>query len=170
MRIVGGRFAGRDLVSPLDLRAHDGGHVRAGLLDLVGHRTCTTRASSISSLERERWASRRSARAVAWIFVEFRPASLHALKANVAALRLRDAPDLQRDALPFVAARGRPLRHRVRRPAVRVAHVGSGDRQLARLPVFANSRRGALGGARRVGRARLVYEGNAHYWFTRIGS
>jgi 16S rRNA (guanine966-N2)-methyltransferase len=38
-------------------------------------------------------------------FVEFRPASLHALRANVAALRLRDRTRIfKRDALPFVAA------------------------------------------------------------------
>lgn len=38
-------------------------------------------------------------------FVEFRPASLHALRANVAALRLRDRVRIfKRDALPFVAA------------------------------------------------------------------
>src|SRR6185503_17142873 len=37
-------------------------------------------------------------------FVEFRPASLHALKANIAALRLRDHTRVfKRDALPFVA-------------------------------------------------------------------
>jgi len=36
MRIVGGRFAGRDLVSPLDRRVRPTAeHVRAGLLDLL---------------------------------------------------------------------------------------------------------------------------------------
>jgi 16S rRNA (guanine966-N2)-methyltransferase len=38
-------------------------------------------------------------------FVEFRPASLHALRANVAVLRLRDRTRIfKRDALPFAAA------------------------------------------------------------------
>src|SRR5215217_7733647 len=38
-------------------------------------------------------------------FVEFRPASLHALRANVAALRVRDRTRIfKRDALPFAAA------------------------------------------------------------------
>ena len=38
-------------------------------------------------------------------FVEFRPASLHALRANIAALRLRDRTRVfKRDALPFAAA------------------------------------------------------------------
>ena len=38
-------------------------------------------------------------------FVEFRPASLHALRANVATLRLREKVRIfKRDALPFVAA------------------------------------------------------------------
>jgi 16S rRNA (guanine966-N2)-methyltransferase len=37
-------------------------------------------------------------------FVEFRPSSLHALKANVAALRLRDRTRIfKRDAFPFIA-------------------------------------------------------------------
>jgi 16S rRNA (guanine966-N2)-methyltransferase len=40
-------------------------------------------------------------------FVEFRPASLHALKANVMALRLRDRTRIfKRDALPFAAGLG----------------------------------------------------------------
>ena len=38
-------------------------------------------------------------------FVEFRPSSLHALRANVALLRLRDRTRIfKRDALPFAAA------------------------------------------------------------------
>ena len=38
-------------------------------------------------------------------FVEFRPSSLHALRANVAALRMRDRTRIfKRDALPFVGA------------------------------------------------------------------
>ena len=38
-------------------------------------------------------------------FVEFRPGSLHALKANIAALRLRDSTRVfKKDALPFAAA------------------------------------------------------------------
>jgi 16S rRNA (guanine966-N2)-methyltransferase len=38
-------------------------------------------------------------------FVEFRPSSLHALRANVAALRMRDRTRIfKRDAIPFAAA------------------------------------------------------------------
>ncbi len=38
-------------------------------------------------------------------FVEFRPASLHALRANIAALRLRERTRIfKRDAIPFAAA------------------------------------------------------------------
>lgn len=38
-------------------------------------------------------------------FVEFRPASLHALRANIAALRLRERTRVfKKDALPFAAA------------------------------------------------------------------
>jgi len=40
-------------------------------------------------------------------FVEFRPSSLHALRANVAALRMRDRTRIfKRDALPFAGALG----------------------------------------------------------------
>ena len=103
MRIVGGRWAGRDLVSP-------GGGVRptaeavrdrwltllkgelqgARVLDLFAG----TGALGLEAMSRG--ASRVD-------FVENGPASLHALKANVAALRLRKKSRIfKRDAIPFV--------------------------------------------------------------------
>ena len=106
MRIVKGRFAGRDLVSPNDSRVRPTAeHVRAALLDqlepdLAGARVLDlfagTGALGLEAL------SRGAARAD---FVETRPSSLHALRANVALLRLRDRTRIfKRDALPFAGA------------------------------------------------------------------
>lgn len=105
MRIVGGKWAGRDLVSP-------GGGVRptaepvrdrwlsllegeldgASVLDLFAG----TGAVGLEAM------SRGAARVD---FVEDGPASLHALKANVAALRVsRKTRIFKRDVIPFVEA------------------------------------------------------------------
>ena len=105
MRIVGGKFAGRDLVSPNDFRVRPTAeHVRAALLDaltadLAGARVLDlfagTGALGIEAISR----GSRSAD-----FVEFRPASLHALKANVAALKLRERTRIfKKDAMRFMA-------------------------------------------------------------------
>jgi 16S rRNA (guanine966-N2)-methyltransferase len=106
MRIVGGKFAGRDLMSPADFRVRPTAeHVRADLLtllsvDLPGARVLDLFAGT-GALGLE--ALSRGARSAD--FVETRPASLHALRANVAALRVRDRTRVfKRDALPFAAA------------------------------------------------------------------
>src|SRR5215212_9104831 len=103
MRIVKGRYAGRDLVSPNDSRVRPTAeHVRAALLDLLepdlgGARVLDLFAGT-GALGLEA-ISRGAARAD---FVETRPSSLHALRANVALLRLRDRTRIfKRDALPF---------------------------------------------------------------------
>ncbi len=106
MRIVSGRFAGRDLVSPADSRVRPTAEkVRAGLLDLLTGDLAEARVLDLfagtGALGLE--AISRGARQAD--FVEFRPASLHALRANVAALRLRERTRIfKRDAIPFVAA------------------------------------------------------------------
>jgi 16S rRNA (guanine966-N2)-methyltransferase len=108
MRIVGGKFAGRDLVSPNDFRVRPTGeHVRAELLDLLrgdlGNARVLDLFAGTGALALE--ALSRGARSAD--FVETRPSSLHALRANVAALRLRDRTRIfKRDALPFAAALG----------------------------------------------------------------
>ena len=106
MRIVKGRFAGRDLVSPNDARVRPTAeHVRSAMLDalepsLPGARVLDLFAGS-GALGLEAM-SRGSASAD---FVETRPASLHALRANVALFRLRDRTRIfKRDALPFAGA------------------------------------------------------------------
>ena len=108
LRIVGGRFAGRDLVSPNDFRVRPTAeHVRAALLDLLAPDLPNARVLDLfagtGALGLE--AISRGARSAD--FVETRPASLHALKANVVALRLRERTRIfKRDALPFAAALG----------------------------------------------------------------
>ena len=106
MRIVKGRFAGRDLVSPNDSRVRPTAeHVRAALLDQLEPHLPRARVLDLfagtGALGLEA-ISRGAARAD---FVETRPSSLHALRANVALLRLRDRTRIfKRDALPFAAA------------------------------------------------------------------
>ena len=106
MRIVGGRFAGRDLVSPDDFRVRPTAEaVRAALLDALAAEVAGARALDLfagtGALGLE--ALSRGARSAD--FVEFRPASLHALKANVAALRVgRQSRVFKRDAIPFAEA------------------------------------------------------------------
>lgn len=106
MRIVGGKFAGRDLTSPADFRVRPTAeHVRAALLDMLAADLPNARVLDLfagtGALGLE--AISRGARSAD--FVEFRPASLHALRANVAALRLRDRTRIfKRDAIPFAAA------------------------------------------------------------------
>jgi len=106
MRIVGGKFAGRDLTSPRDFRVRPTAEpVRAALLDLLagdlpGARVLDlfagTGALGLEAISRgARYAD----------FVEFRPSSLHALKANIARLKLRERTRVHVcDALPFAAA------------------------------------------------------------------
>jgi len=106
VRIVGGKFAGRDLVSPADRRVRPTAeHVRATMLDFLGADVKDARVLDLfagtGALGLE--AISRGARSAD--FVEFRPASLHALKANVARLRLLGQTRIfKRDALPFAAA------------------------------------------------------------------
>ncbi len=106
MRIVGGRLAGRDLVSPNDFRVRPTAEtVRAPLLDALaadveGARVLDLFAGT-GALGLE--ALSRGARSAD--FVEFRPASLHALKANVVTLGLkRQTRIFKRDAIPFAEA------------------------------------------------------------------
>ena len=106
MRIVGGRFAGRDLASPSDFRVRPTAEpVRAALLDMLGDAVQDARVLDLfagtGALGLE--AISRGARQAD--FVETRPASLHALKSNIARLKLKERTRVyNRDALPFAAA------------------------------------------------------------------
>jgi 16S rRNA (guanine966-N2)-methyltransferase len=106
LRIVVGKFAGRDLTSPNDARVRPTAeHVRAAMLDMLAADVNDARVLDLfagtGALGLE--ALSRGARSAD--FVETRPSSLHALRANVATLRLRDRTRIfKRDALPFAAA------------------------------------------------------------------
>ena len=106
MRIVGGKFAGRDLTSPNDRRVRPTAeHVRSALLDMLGAEVRDARVLDLFAGTGALGLEALSRGAARCDFVEFRPASLHALRANVAALRLRERTRIfKRDALPFAAA------------------------------------------------------------------
>ena len=105
MRIVGGAWAGRDLVSPGARVRPTAEEVRARWLDILAPQLAGARVldlfagSGALGLEA---LSRGAARAD---FVENGPASLHSLKANIAAFRLAKRTRVfKRDAIPFVEA------------------------------------------------------------------
>jgi 16S rRNA (guanine966-N2)-methyltransferase len=106
VRIIKGKFAGRDLTSPNDFRVRPTAeHVRAAMMDMLSADLEKARVLDLfagtGALGLE--AISRGARFAD--FVETRPSSLHALRANVALLRLREKTRIfKRDALPFAAA------------------------------------------------------------------
>ena len=106
MRIVGGRFAGRDLTSPNDRRVRPTAeHVRAAWMDLLRGELRDARVIDLFAGTGALGLEALSRGAASCDFVEFRPASLHALKANIVALRMRERSRVfKRDALPFAAA------------------------------------------------------------------
>lgn len=106
MRIVAGKFAGRNLTSPNDFRVRPTAETtRVEMMKLLRHELEGARVLDLfagtGALGLE--ALSRGAKYVD--FVEFRPASLHALRANIAALRVSEkARVYKKDALPFAAA------------------------------------------------------------------
>jgi 16S rRNA (guanine966-N2)-methyltransferase len=106
VRIVKGTFAGRDLMSPADKRVRPTAeHVRAGLLDMLGADVAGARVLDLFAGTGALGLEAISRGAKQADFVEFRPASLHALRANIAALRLRERTRVfKKDALPFAGA------------------------------------------------------------------
>jgi 16S rRNA (guanine966-N2)-methyltransferase len=106
VRIVGGKWAGRHLTSPADRRVRPTAEeIRDAWLALLEPRL---RGASVLDLFAGTGAlglealSRGAARAD---FVETRPASLHALRANVAALHVRDRTRIfKKDALPYASS------------------------------------------------------------------
>jgi 16S rRNA (guanine966-N2)-methyltransferase len=106
MRIIAGKFAGRDLTSPADSRVRPTAeHVRGLLLDMLAPHLRDARILDLFAGTGALGLEAISRGAKQADFVEFRPASLHALRANNAALRLRDRTRVfKRDALPFAGA------------------------------------------------------------------
>ena len=108
MRIVKGRFAGRDLVSPNDARVRPTAeHVRGAMLDALEPHLQGARVLDLFAGTGALGLEAISRGAASSDFVETRPSSLHALRANVALFRLRDRTRIfKRDALPFAGALG----------------------------------------------------------------
>ena len=109
MRIVAGKFAGRHLTSPNDFRVRPTAeHVRAALLDALAPDLPDARVLDLFAGTGALGLEALSRGAKSADFVETRPASLHALRANVALLRgVRERTRIfKRDALPFAAALG----------------------------------------------------------------
>ena len=106
MRIVGGKFAGRDLTSPNDFRVRPTAEdVRARVLTALAAELAGARVLDLFAGTGALGLEAISRGAKSADFVETRPSSLHALRANVAALRLRDRTRIfRKDALPFAAA------------------------------------------------------------------
>jgi 16S rRNA (guanine966-N2)-methyltransferase len=106
LRIVGGKFAGRDLTSPKDFRVRPTAeHVRAALLDLLAADVRAARVLDLFAGTGALGLEALSRGATYADFVEIRPSSLHALKANIVALRYRENTRVfKKDALPFAAA------------------------------------------------------------------
>jgi 16S rRNA (guanine966-N2)-methyltransferase len=106
MRIVGGKFAGRDLVSPNDARVRPTGeHVRDAIMSVLGAALTDARVLDLFAGTGALGLEAISRGAKSADFVETRPSSLHALRANVALLRMREKTRVfKRDALPFAGA------------------------------------------------------------------
>lgn len=106
MRIVGGKFAGRDLTSPQHWRVRPTAeHVRAALLDMLHADVPGARVLELFAGTGALGLEALSRGAQSADFVELMPDSLHALRANIAALRLRERTRVfKRDAIPFAAA------------------------------------------------------------------
>lgn len=106
MRIVAGRYADRPLSSPRDSRVRPTAeHVRATLLDLLAPDLPNARVLDLFAGTGALGLEAISRGAIGADFVEYRPASIHALRTNIASLRLRERTRLfKRDAMPFAAA------------------------------------------------------------------
>ena len=106
MRIVGGKFAGRDLESPNDFRVRPTAElVRAAMLDRLAPHLKGARILDLFAGTGALGLEALSRGAASADFVETRGSSLHALKANIALLRMRDRTRVfKKDALPFAAA------------------------------------------------------------------
>jgi 16S rRNA (guanine966-N2)-methyltransferase len=106
VRIVAGKYAGRDLTSPRDFRVRPTAeHVRVALLDQLRGDLKDARVLDLFAGTGALGLEAISRGARSCDFVETRPSSLHALKSNIGLLRLSRATRVfKRDALPFAAA------------------------------------------------------------------
>lgn len=105
MRLLSGKWAGRDLVSPPDRRVRPTAEaVRDGWLRLLQARLEGARVIDLFAGSGALGLEALSRGAARVDFVETRPSSLHALKANIAALHARDGTRIfKRDALEMAS-------------------------------------------------------------------
>jgi 16S rRNA (guanine966-N2)-methyltransferase len=106
VRIIAGKFAERQLTPPADPRVRPTAeHVRGALLDLLAPYLPKARVLDLFAGTGALGLEALSRGASRCDFVEFRPASLHALKSNVALLRVKERTRVfKRDAVPFAEA------------------------------------------------------------------
>jgi 16S rRNA (guanine966-N2)-methyltransferase len=106
MRIVGGKWAGRHLTSPPDRRVRPTSeHVRDAWLSNLQPELDRARVLDLFAGTGALALEAMSRGALSADFVETRPSSLHALRANVAALHVRERTRIfKKDALAFAAA------------------------------------------------------------------
>jgi 16S rRNA (guanine966-N2)-methyltransferase len=103
MRIVGGKWAGRDLASPSGRVRPTTEELRAAWLDALQPTLKDTRCVDLFAGSGALGLEAISRGARTCDFVENNPSAMHALKANVAALRARNQVRIfDRDAIPFV--------------------------------------------------------------------
>lgn len=103
MRIVGGRWAGRDLLSPSGPVRPTSEPLRDAAMELLADRVVGARVIDLFAGTGALGIEALSRGARTCDFVENHPAALHALKANVTALRLkRRTRVFKRDVIQFV--------------------------------------------------------------------
>src|SRR5262245_43148167 len=103
MRIVSGRWAGVDLVSPAGRVRPTAEELRAACMKLISSDIENARLLDLFAGSGALGLEALSRGARSCDFIENNPSSLHALKANVAKLRLREHTRIfKRDAIPFV--------------------------------------------------------------------
>lgn len=112
MRIIAGKFGGRDLTSPADFRVRPTAEkVRGLLLDQLRDDLKDARVLDLFAGTGALGLEAMSRGAKYADFVEFRPSSLHALRANVAALRLTTKCRIyKKDAVQFAEAQADGVR------------------------------------------------------------
>jgi len=106
VRIIAGKHAGRHLADVADDRMRPTAeHVRGGILDHLAPHLAKARVLDLFAGTGALGLEAISRGASYCDFVEFRPSSLHTLKANIALLRLKEKTRVfKRDAIPFAAA------------------------------------------------------------------
>jgi 16S rRNA (guanine966-N2)-methyltransferase len=103
MRIVGGRWAGRSLVSPAGRVRPTAEVVRDAMMQMLGEDVRGARLLDLFAGSGALGLEALSRGGRYCDFVENGPPALHSLKANVAALRAREKSRIyDRDAIPFV--------------------------------------------------------------------